>query len=154
MISPKPTHSHLHTRLRCARTHVHAHLHTPHITHQNYFSLSLSLSLPLTQSRIQTICYFHSTVDSLYLEHPLSRTSLYLEQFSLSLRHFHWFQPNFLSISNLHISNFSLSRTKILVPCRFFSPCIELFSLHIACKGRPFSALSQRAGGFILVRLK
>ena len=28
-------------------------------------------------------------VDSLYLEHPLSRTSLYLEQFSRSLGHFH-----------------------------------------------------------------
>ena len=29
------------------------------------------------------------TADSIYLEHPLSRTSLYLEQFSLSLGHFH-----------------------------------------------------------------
>ena len=49
-----------------------------------------------------------TTVDSLYLEHPLSRTSLYLEQFSLSLGHFHWFQPNFLSLSRTSISQTSL----------------------------------------------
>ena len=48
------------------------------------------------------------TVDSLFLEHPLSRTSLYLEQFSLSLGHFHWFQPNFLSLSWTSISRTSL----------------------------------------------
>ena len=48
------------------------------------------------------------TVDSPNLEHPLSRTSVYLEQFSLSLGYFHLFQPNFLSLSRTSISRTSL----------------------------------------------
>ena len=52
------------------------------------------------------VCMYICTVDSLYLEHPLSRTSLDLEQFSRCL-----------SIDSSLI--FSLSRTNTLVPCKF-----------------------------------
>ena len=55
---------------------------------------------------------YENTVDSLYLEHPLSRTSLYVELKSQSL----------CVSCNLFFSLYlelSLSRTKFLVPCKF-----------------------------------
>ena len=54
----------------------------------------------------------YGTVDSLYLEHPLSRTALNLEQFSRSL-----FIDSSL-IFSLYLE-LSLSRTNSLVPCEF-----------------------------------
>ena len=57
-------------------------------------------------------CIYSITVDSLYLEHPLSRTSLYLELKSQSL----------CVSCNLFFSLYfelSLSRTNFLVPCEF-----------------------------------
>ena len=56
--------------------------------------------------------FFTSTVDSLYLEHPLSRTSLYLELKSQSL----CVGCNLLFSLYLELS---LSRTNSLVPCEF-----------------------------------
>ena len=53
-----------------------------------------------------------NTVNSLYLEHLISRTSLYLEQFSRSL------SINSSLIFSLYLE-FSLSRTNSLVPCEF-----------------------------------
>ena len=56
--------------------------------------------------------FLYITVDSLYLEHPLSRTSLYLELKSQSL----------CVSCNLFFSLYlelSLSRTNFLVPCEF-----------------------------------
>ena len=66
-----------------------------------------------------------TTVDSLYLDYPLRRTSLYLELLSWSFEHFHQIHLNFsLSISSLFISK------KISVPLQLFSLYLELL---LAC---------------------
>ena len=81
----------------------------------------------------------------IYTGLSLSRTPLYLEHFlcplDISIDSSSLIFSLYLGTS---ISRTSLyPRTKILVPCKFFSPYLELFSLPTACKGRfPFSALS------------
>ena len=61
---------------------------------------------------VDIVWNFAYTLDSLYLEHPLSRTSLYVELMSRSL----------CVGCNLFFSLYlelSLSRTNLLVPCEF-----------------------------------
>ena len=68
-----------------------------------------------------------NTVDSLYLEHPLSRTSLYLELKSQSLSvSYKLFFSFYLELS--------LSRTNFLVPCEFEIERVNCtYKNHIVC---------------------
>ena len=81
----------------------------------------ISSTIPLTTisktyvglfALVSSVFHLEITVDSLYLEHPLSRTFFYPEQFSRSL------SIDSSLIFSLYLE-LSLSRTNSLVPCEF-----------------------------------